>query len=155
MGIGALGDKTGQELGQRTGVWPGKSLLRLAVVEEHLRRELLAAVQERWDRSQRHNGSGQHRLTQERVQQGALAALELAENGQVAAIFAQPLPQGVQSAAVGLELRTERADLRAGCLQKVGQRVAVRAIGRRPHIGDKGWPAQSGFRRASRRCARL
>ncbi len=121
MGIGALRDKAGQELGQCAGVRPGKPLLGLAVVEEHPRCELLAAVQERRDRSQRHNSSGQHCLAQQRIDQRALAAFELTKHGQVTALLSQPLQQLVEPGTIGLELRAQCSDPLVGFLQQVRQ----------------------------------
>ena len=124
MGIGALRDKAGQELGQCAGVWPGKPLLGLAVVEEHPRCELLAAVQERWDRSQRHNSSGQHCLAQQRIDQRALAAFELTKHGQVTALLSQPLQQLVEPGTIGLELRPSVPTRLSASFNKSGREEA-------------------------------
>ena len=116
-------------------VRPGEPLFWPAVVKLHPNRKLLAAVQKGWNRGQRDNGSGQDRLTKQRVDQRALSSFDLAEHSQVTAFFSQPLPQPVQPATVGLKLRTECAELVAGFFQEVGQRDGIH--GRREH---RLWP---------------
>jgi hypothetical protein len=88
-----LGDKAGEEVPDRIGIDRGGLLRHPSVAKAHANKRFWAPGDEGGDRSQRNDCRRQQRSAEERIDEAALATLELAENSQVQTFISKAFAQ--------------------------------------------------------------